>query len=237
MAVEPKRACGYRRIGGIYLEGEKGTGMACGRLPVPIHPCPSCFQVVRFSRSLQRVRPSFILHAGAECADPDCSQLCPFVSVRAHGEAGLLWAGSRYYSPETFTAEARVLGVSRRLPYRPRFVNPGKTWILVAHRGACSERCTCDRLPMPGPPKDAEGIFRPSCASCAGTGRVPVPGVFYLFRVKRIVQIVTDTMAEEECARLRKKGLDLVKVPADDPDHQAGDVAELEDERQARLEL
>jgi hypothetical protein len=41
MAVEPKRGCGYRKVGGIYLVSG-GEGRPCGCLQIPLHTCPSC---------------------------------------------------------------------------------------------------------------------------------------------------------------------------------------------------
>lgn len=233
MAAEQERACGFRKIGGIYLEGEKGPGLACGRLPVPVQPCPSCGQEVRFTRALQRVKPSFILHAAPECARTDCPPFCPFNRIREQQTAGLIWIGNRYYTPEAFSAEAQLLGVSRRLPWVPQWVRPGETWIMAAHRAACSVPCTCDRLPLGGLASDAGGGA--VCQTCGGSGRAPAPGVFYLFRARRIVQIIPDTMPEEKRQELIARGLELVEVPADDPDHQGADVEDFEDARQDHL--
>jgi len=56
MAVEAKRKCGCRVIGGLYLVGE-GLGKACDRLPLPIIPCPTCGEELRFNRSIGRINP------------------------------------------------------------------------------------------------------------------------------------------------------------------------------------
>jgi len=41
MAVEPKRGCGYRKIGGLCLVSG-GGGMPCDRLPMVLDVCPAC---------------------------------------------------------------------------------------------------------------------------------------------------------------------------------------------------
>ena len=67
MAVEGKRGCGYRKTGGTYLVSD-GKGFACGRIPVPLVPCPLCDHMPAFTRGLQQVTPRNFLHAAPKCA-------------------------------------------------------------------------------------------------------------------------------------------------------------------------
>ena len=233
MAVEMARACGYRRIGGIYLEGEKGPGWECGVLPLPVRPCRLCGQVLKFTRALQKIQPSFILSPGSldACTRPEqLCERCPLGNISQSRTAGFRWIGNRFYTPYTFTAEARLMGVSLRLPSVPRWITPGETWIMLGHRLACPEPCTCDHFtPLGGP----DG----NCQACHGSGRVGSPGVFYIFRARRLVMIVSDALNETERAKLAKRGLDLVEVPEDDPDHQPGDADKWKDPRQRTMDL
>jgi hypothetical protein len=66
MAVEAKRGCGYRRQGGTYLVCDAG-GFACGKIPIPITPCPLCDHRPAFTRGLQEIKPAHFLHAAPEC--------------------------------------------------------------------------------------------------------------------------------------------------------------------------
>lgn len=49
MAVEPKRGCGYRKVGGLYLAGS-GIARPCDRMPIPLGICPCCGNGFKFSR-------------------------------------------------------------------------------------------------------------------------------------------------------------------------------------------
>ena len=47
---EPRRGCGFRKEGGLYLMG--GTSLqSCGKLPIPLEICPVCGQGIKPSRS------------------------------------------------------------------------------------------------------------------------------------------------------------------------------------------
>jgi hypothetical protein len=50
MAVESARACGYRKVGGLYLVGG-GSSVTCDRLPYPLEECPACGRVAEQNRS------------------------------------------------------------------------------------------------------------------------------------------------------------------------------------------
>lgn len=61
MAIEPKRGCGYRQAGGIYLVADKATD-PCDRLPLRVGVCPHCHSdVVKHSRTFQWVATEAIL--------------------------------------------------------------------------------------------------------------------------------------------------------------------------------
>jgi hypothetical protein len=42
MAIERKRGCGYRKVGGMYLVGDEGIWVPCDRLPIILDVCPAC---------------------------------------------------------------------------------------------------------------------------------------------------------------------------------------------------
>lgn len=86
MAVEHRRGCGHRKIGGTYLEGDPGPGYLCGRLPLAVKPCPLCDQRPAFTRGLQRVTPLNLLH-GRRAVQRDAHAL-PCLSAERGGCPG-----------------------------------------------------------------------------------------------------------------------------------------------------
>jgi len=239
MAVEAKRGCGYRKIGGTYLEGDPG-GFACGRFPLAIAPCPLCDHRPAFSRALQRITPKNILHASPVCAIGDeerCSG-CPLNKALDVFQAGLMWVGGKFYTPDNFAAEATSMGVSKRISVVPKWFKVGQTWVFLAHEQAIIKPCEpCQGVGLitytpetcPNRPCSLMCDHASPCEDCDGEGKLYTPAVFYAFVPRRIVRIVPDTMPEEEREELRKKGLSLVEVPHDDPDHQPSKKKEEEE--------
>lgn len=229
MAVEPRRGCGYRKVGGLYLVAP-ALGEPCHRLPFLLVCCPTCGEGFAPARGWTWVdavklfggdaraptccipiRPTF---DGAHC--PRCVVCTPTLlwnEANGHGRAGLLWIGERFYpTPEHFAHEAATLGVSRRISALPRGFELGTTWVLLAHRSAAVAEL------QPGAePVTAAGIFR----------------AFKPTAVEKIVRASDDT--PEARAEAERRGITLVPVPDDDPDHRGtvyddepnGDAPEL----------
>src|SRR5512136_1811825 len=138
MAVEPRRGCGYRRAGGLYLVSE-GLGEPCERLPIPVLPCPTCGERIKQVRGFQWIAPDYALKGARPC-DPRvqthhhraCVVCTP--SLLEQEKYGLIWVGEQFYpSMGDWSAEANKLGVSKRISAIPKGVEIGKTWVLVAH--------------------------------------------------------------------------------------------------------
>jgi len=137
--VEGKRGCGYRRSGkdgvGVYLMG-MGAFQMCERLPFPLGVCPVCGHGIKFSRGWTWVEPMKLFAPDAEpVCDPamvghdhDRCMMCS----PPDGKHGLLWIGRKHYTPASFTAEAREMGISRRLASVPRDFEFGQT-VYLAH--------------------------------------------------------------------------------------------------------
>src|SRR5215471_10018790 len=142
MAVESKRGCGYRKVGGMYL-CSGGGGFPCDRLPIRLDVCPCCNHGFKQSRGWTWLDvPKFVngnhevtsLHISGEIPCP-CSLYCPLCKhVNTVGKAGLLWIGEKFYrTPAEFLAEGVTMGISRRIAAIPRGFEVGKTWVLLAH--------------------------------------------------------------------------------------------------------
>lgn len=147
MAVEAKRGCGFRKVGGLYLVSGRAT-MACCKLPVPLTVCPCCGQGIKQTRGWTWVNPAKLL-GDKKCLASDLSQIaCPAAYPARMGErAGLLWVGRQFYpTPESFDREAAAMGVSRRITTIPHGFEVGKTWILFAHPDTIKEPRTIEAM-------------------------------------------------------------------------------------------
>ncbi len=225
MAVEARRRCGFRKIGGSYLVAE-GRGFECGRFPLALAPCPLCDHRPPFTRGLQRITPKSVLHASPVCktGDPTRCARCPFGSALGDDVGGLMWVGERFYpSPETFSAEAVTLGVSKRIASIPKWFTVGTTWVFLAHAKGVAEPCgTCllrNRLRRAGAVEECPDCDGQETLEHPGAGTTWTPAVFFAFRPQRVERIIPDTMPLAERAELVAQGYTLVEVPAGDPDH------------------
>lgn len=198
MAIEGRRGCGYRKVGGIYLVGEL-EGRPCGRLPIPLTTCPCCGEGIKQSRGWTWVDPGKLLSRAPACTSDACGG-CPMQSPESLGDdAGLIWIGAQFYpTVGHFLQEARAMGISRRVSGIPRGFKVGEHYVLLAH------------------PK-AAFTFDP----VAGT-RVECGGVFYIWKPQHIEQIITESQSLDGdfMDGLERQGITPVVVPDDDPDHQ-----------------
>jgi hypothetical protein len=251
MAIEAKRGCGYRKVGGLYLIGGKLSAQCC-KLPVMLNVCPTCGGGIKQTRGFTWIdpRPFF----GGTCIDVRRFAPCPASPVDGSGlgeRAGLLWIGERFYpTPQHFLAEGQSLGVCRRIAAIPRELELGKTWILLAHpKSGTKTVITCkiddeiaaefdvdpNRANDPG--VDAAARFQnrnPACLVSVETRQCPA--IFSMFVPTRIEKIVTESEAAdvEAMAALEKRGITPVAVPDHDPDHQ-GSVYDKDDDDQPPL--
>lgn len=194
MSVEPRRACGYRKVGGLYLVSD-GIGAPCCKLPIILHVCPTCHGGIKQTRGWTWIDPKPFL--SGNCTG---SGTCPAASPENLGDrVGLLWIGAQFYpTTDVFSLEALTMGVSRRISAIPNDFKLGKTWVLLAH------------------PK-VKQVVNPETGETEWQA-----GVFRIFRPTRLEKIVTRSQAEDEDAmdRLRDQNITPVIVPDDDKDHQ-----------------
>ena len=206
MAIEPKRACGYRKVGAIYLAGPL-TWENCHCLPIKLSVCPTCNAGIRQTRGWTWVDPVGLLMSPCQvdrrqfpkdyfishCLD------CPVCTPTQFGgdHVGLLWVGEKFYdSPKDFFKEAVELGVSKKLSAIPKGFVLGVDYVFLAH------------------PMAIEGNNPPDYS-------MPEPGIFLLWKPERIEKIITETMSRDNnlMGLLASRGIQPVIVPDDDPDH------------------
>jgi hypothetical protein len=176
MAVEAKRGCGWRKVGGLYLVGG-GLSAPCDRMPFHLERCRTCGGGIKFTRGPQWLQPDFFpVHdpigdtnrlaslvpfwekqirevATSIGEDRSCCDEAPCPVCRNRDDFGphlMLWIGRKHYTPEGYLRESRELGVSRRLSALPKGLVLGETWVLLAHLDAVPPKdpTICTRCEM-----------------------------------------------------------------------------------------
>jgi len=220
MAVEARRGCGYRKVGGLYMVSG-GAGVPCDRLPIPLDVCPVCSHGFKQARGWTWV-DLFGLVGGDHEGCGDKFQPCPLCqNVKEVGKAGLLWIGEKFYkTPADFMREGRELGFSRRIRALPRGFRIGETYVLLAHSQ------TIQKLE----PKVFEGD---QALLDEQFDLVYKPGIFTLWRPTAVEKILAESMrGSEEVQRLEEQGVRPVFVPDGDVDHQGSVYDKGEDEEE-----
>lgn len=223
--VKVLRLCGYRKIGGLYLVGSL-LSRVCDRLPYKLLPCMTCGKLYEFNRGVTKtsgkgvfqlrhiddlkiMRNAALLEdaeKGLEMKDVcECPDNCP-ICWPIDRVAALVWVGKKFYTTELFTREAECMGISKRLPYIPKWLKLGETWAFLAHPEAVEVESA------PGKNGGDQGkLF------------TKMPGVFHAFIAERVEKIMTEAAAsqlsQEEIDKLDAAGIDIVTVPGSDPDH------------------
>lgn len=229
MAVEPKRGCGYRKIGGLYMVG-RGVGIPCDRLPFELSVCSCCGQGIKQARGFtwvnvaqlfqgaHLVAPGTAAPADSRCGCWHSNNFCALcLNPERMGRAGLLWIGEKFYkTPDLFVKEGVELGFSRRIKAVPQGFKVGETWVLLAHSSAI------DRI-VGGDGLSSQHEFR--------------PGVFYVWLPQRWELIMMESQRNSpEAEAAEKRGISPVFVPDDDKDHQGNVHDDLEIEKKKKSE-
>ncbi len=229
MAVEERRGCGYRKVGGLYLEGGC-IGVECDRLPYMLETCPVCGGGVKLGRGFTRIIPQRLFgnhdtEDMAVCTDTrrPCVMCDPPDEV-----AYIMLVGEKFYrTPADFLNEAERMGVSKRIAFIPREFEVGKTIIYLAHlranevkeHPAMQEAMSILAEAEEGPEHsgvqtrllEAEKVKR-------------VPGIFSAFIPRQITKLVWESELEGEAGKelresLEKRGITVKAIPDGDPDH------------------
>jgi hypothetical protein len=233
MAIEARRGCGYRKVGGLYLCSD-GGGVACDRLPIPCEVCPTCGHGIKQARGWTWIDvAAFVGGVHRDCSDQFACPLC--MATSEMGKAGLIWIGERFYkTPFAFASEAAELGVSRRIKVIPRNFVVGETWILLAHpRVIHVPGCAnCDHEPTVHNSNTGELI--PACGvvgcMCKGWASRYLPAIFKVWRPSRVERLFWESQRDsDEVMESMKKGIIPIFVPDGDKDH-AGSVYDKPDD-------
>jgi len=229
MAVEARRGCGYRKVGGTYLVGG-GIGVPCDRMPFELGICPCCSAGVKPALGWTWIRPGLLFQGphriAAQLTSPNSLEWCLDTKIgcwlcQSPGQfekAGLLWIGGSFYkSPAEFLREGIGMGFSRRIKSIPRGFKIG-TPVFLAHRKTIERPVTLEDIEAnPKLKGELIGSF---------------PGIFYVWIPQRIEKIFNESeRGSEDVQDAEKRGIVPIFVPDDDPDHH-GTVYDKEKEEE-----
>ncbi len=196
---EPKRGCGFRQVGKLYLIGE-GIAHVCPSLPLPLDPCGICGYSPTQYRDFTWVPKAYFKalkkdHPTGKACHPSCP-ICYPEGSNTHEKYGLMWVGRKHYTPEEFIAEDKTMGICKAIKQKPKGLVLGESWVLLAHPQAV----TFEDMAEPGEISSK-------------------PGLFYAFKPTRIEVLVYRHLATpERLANLEAKGITPIVI---DDEHTA----------------
>jgi len=82
--LEPRRGCGYRRVGKLYVVGS-GMAYECHRLPLVLTVCPVCGSGIKHTRGWIRINPQKLF---GKCPE-EYTKFCPFCGGELKRETGV----------------------------------------------------------------------------------------------------------------------------------------------------
>jgi len=231
MAVEEKRGCGYRKVGGLYLVGGY-ISVPCDRLPYKLERCPTCGAGVHFTRGLTEINPLELFGPH----DPEIEVFSPWTEIcvdkyrpcfmcdPTDKPAYIMFVGEKYYpTTDDFIREGNRLGISKRLPNDnlPRNLVLGETVIYLAHNRACEvkdeEGAVNGILPL------FDNEVEQQANLLVSEKKTHHLGIFSAFIPKAIEKLYwqseLDKMAEKDKQKLIDKGITPVEIPDFEMDH------------------
>lgn len=214
MAVEQVRGCGYRKVGGTYLCGEY-ISSPCDRMPFQLTTCPVCGQGIRVSRGFTQVNPFRLWGIHLDCTD----RLRPCFLCDPQDQAAyiMLVGAGNYKTPQDFLEEAGRMGISKRIPFIPKDLELGKTFVYLAHPKACEVK-------EPVALQQAMAIVEGSETNqprLLETEKITKGlGIFCAFIPKRVEKLIWESeLTDKKREQLEERGITPVWIPDGDADH------------------
>lgn len=202
---ERARGCGFRAEGGFYLRTD-GLGRECGALPIELSVCPTCHHGIKPARGWTWVNLAELASVRGCDSEKGCGN-CPIADAQIQ-RVGLLWIGEKYYpSPQSFNAEAREMGLSRRIARNaiPRGFKLGETWVALAHRKAITQFEAMV-------PSTGSYVRVADEQTRTGDCVVQKPGIFHVFCPSRIEYVVRKKDSKKKLRALEERGITLVRI-------------------------
>jgi len=128
--------------------------------------------------------------------------------------AFIMMVGEKHYpTPAHFMQEAQTQGISKRIPFKPRKLELGKTVLYLAHNKACLVK-------EPVAVQQALGILEEKMPQLIDDGHKHHLGIFSAFIPQRIEKLCWESeYTQENIEKHQKQGIDLVPIPDGDTDH------------------
>jgi len=214
MAVEQKRLCGWRRVGGMYLCGEF-ISSPCDRMPFPLTTCPVCGQGIKVSRGFTQVNPYRLWGIHQDCKDK--IRPCFLCDPQDEPAYIMLVGAGNYKTPQDFVREAIAQGISKRIPFIPKGLELGKTVIYLAHPKACEVKELAALQEAMAIVEEAQ-TKRPRLLEAEHIEKKL--GIFCAFMPKKVEKLVWESeLTDEKREQLEKRGIAPVPIPDGDSDH------------------
>lgn len=239
--IEPKRGCGFRRTGGLYLVGGS-ISVPCDRLPFPLNTCPVCGGGIKFSRGFTKINPLRLWGLHDACPSgwlehyEPASGVSVNLSMNTTGQtctdrfrpcfmcdpkdepAFIMGVGEKYYkTPNDFMEEAHRLGISKRIPFIPKGLELGTTIVYLVHPKAIAVK---------------EAVVVQQAMAILDKAETQQPklletekveqhlGIFTAFIPQRIEMLIKESEATpEKLEALKKRNITAIPVPDGDKDH------------------
>ena len=211
---EPKRGCGFREVGKLYLVGPD-QGYVCPSLPLLFKSCKCCGYYPPQYRDYQWVNKSYIREIRKPTGQP-CHPACPvcYPGTNPQNRYGLMWVGRKFYTPQGFLDEIICQEISKAIKQIPKGLILGETRVLLAHPEAYVDNSDdghvqahgdwlmeCSRLKM-----DEEKPPEPQAPT--------YPGVITAFIPERVEMLIYEADASPDYVmELKAKGITVIMVP------------------------
>lgn len=203
MPGEPRRGCGYRQVGKLYLMGS-GIARECDGLPLFLETCHCCGFEPKFYRGFSWMEKAYVAqlvtaqHGDACKCPPDCPICYP--ENNDQPSYGLMWVGKKFYTPKTFSLESDEMGVSKSIGDIPKDLIIGKTWVVLIHPEVEDYKAPEYLETLAQFDKAFKGKIKPKPPTR--------PGIFYAFVVTKVEMPIWEHQATPEyLAQLRDKGI------------------------------
>ena len=215
MAIEQRRGCGYRRVGGLYLCGEY-ISAPCDRMPFPLTVCPICGQGIKVGRGFTQVNPYRLWDIHQDCKDR--IRPCHLCDPQDQSAYIMLVGAGNYPTPQDFVREALSMGISKRIPFIPKGLELGKTVLYLAHPKACEIK---ESVALQQAMVIVGGAEAAQPRLLETERDTKTPGIFCAFIPKRVEKLIWKSKATpEELEKLEKRGITPVIAPDGDKDHE-----------------
>ena len=224
MAQEIIRACGYRKVDGLYLVGD-GIFTPCDRLPLEIGPCPCCGGVIKAGRGMAEINPHKYFGDHKHCVETEYIRC--MVCEPPDETAYIMMVGEQFYPKASdFYAEARRQGISKRIAHLPKKFKVGITPIYLAHPTALQTMIDPKEQPeaevLPGfEPETKKHKRNSNQPRLLDTVRIEKkPAIFMAFIPQRLEKLIWERDADEKTLNtLKKQGITPVIIKNGDVDH------------------